>query len=381
MSVGLGVLLLSACGGQAPAPNQQAQMLEAGYVVLSTQDVRLDIELAGRTAAYETSDVRPQVSGLIKARRFVEGSEVKQGDTLYEIDPSLYQAAVNQAEADLANVEASAATLRAKAERYQPLVGIEAVSQQEYSDAVAAAKQSAAQVAQSKARLDTARINLAFTRVTAPISGRISRSRVTTGALVTSGQAQALASIERLDPIFVDMQQSSADALALRSDLASGGASAVQLLLENGSPYPHAGQLQFAEALVDQNTGAVTLRAQFPNPEDLLLPGMFVRARLSLATVRAAILVPQQGLSRDPKGNATVMVVGGGDRVELRSVVAPRTIGDKWLVTEGLAAGERVIVEGLDRLRPGAQIRPVPAGTSANANANAAPGGARAGAP
>jgi membrane fusion protein (multidrug efflux system) len=369
----LGALLLGACGGEAPVATSAPQVQEAGYVVLTQQDVRLDVELAGRTSAYETSDVRPQVSGLLKARHFVEGSEVQQGDTLYEIDPRLYQAAVNQAEADLANAQANVVSAQARAERYQPLVAIDAVSQLDYTDAVASARQAEAQVAQARARLETARINLAFTRVPAPISGRIGRSLVTTGALVTSGQAQALAAIERLDPIFVDIQQSSADASALRSELAAGqsggGAIDVQLILENGTPYALVGQLQFAEPIVDPSTGSVTLRAQFPNPDDILLPGMFVRARLSQATMRDAVLVPQQGLSRDARGNATVMLVGEGDKALLRTVIAPRTVGNAWLVTEGLAAGDRVIVEGLDRIRPGSDLRPVPAGTPGGVSA------------
>jgi membrane fusion protein (multidrug efflux system) len=362
-----GVLLLSACGGDAPVASSSPQLQEAGYVVLTTQDVRLDVELAGRTSAYETSDVRPQVSGLLKARNFVEGTEVQQGDTLYEIDPRLYQAAVNQAEADLANAQANVVSAQARAERYKPLVEIDAVSQLDYTDAVASAKQAEAQVAQAQARLETAKINLNFTSVPAPITGRIGRSLVTTGALVTSGQAQALTSIERLDPMFVDIQQSSADALMLRNELTAGQSSGstieVHLTLEDGTPYPLAGQLQFAEPIVDPSTGSVTLRALFPNPEDLLLPGMFVRAQLSQATIRDAVLVPQRGLSRDPRGNATVMLVGEGDKAVLRTVVASRTIGDQWLVTDGLAAGDRVIVEGLDRIRPGLDLKPVPAGT------------------
>jgi membrane fusion protein (multidrug efflux system) len=374
----LGALLLSACdGGKAQVAD--TQMPEAGYVVLSTQDVRLEIELAGRTSAYETSDVRPQVSGLLKARNFVEGTEVQQGDTLYEIDPRLYQAALNQAEADLASAQASVVSAQARAERYKPLVDIDAVSKLDYTDAVAAAKQAEAQVAQAEARLETARINLNFTRVPAPISGRIGRSLVTTGALVTSGQTQALASIERLDPIFVDIQQSSTDALALRSELAAGqdidGSIEVHLVLEDGSFYPLAGELQFAEPIVDPSTGSVTLRAQFPNPDDLLLPGMFVRAQLSQSTARDAILVPQQGLSRDPRGNATVMVVGADDHAEMRVVTAPRTVGDNWLVTDGLAAGDRVIVEGLDRIQPGTQVKPILVGE--NQSVSAAPASAR----
>jgi membrane fusion protein (multidrug efflux system) len=359
------LVLVSGCAAKAPKATPAPP--EAGYVVLKPQDVPLPVELAGRTAAFETSEVRPQVSGLIKARRFTEGALVRQGQTLYEIDPSLYRAAEAQAAASLANAEATQAAAQAKADRYKPLADIEAVSRQDYTDAAAAAKQAAAQVGEARAALQTARINVAFTRVPAPISGRIGRSLATTGALVTSGQADALTTIERLDPIYVDIQQSSADLTALRRELASGGvapASAeVRLTLEDGSAYPYAGRIEFAEAIVDPQTGAVTLRARFPNPDAILLPGMFVRASLSQAVAKGAILVPQQGVSRDPRGNATVLVVGAGNRATLRTVVADRTLGDDWLVTKGLSSGDRVIVEGLDRIRPGALVRPVPAGS------------------
>jgi membrane fusion protein (multidrug efflux system) len=359
------LLFVAACGAKQqtrPAPTP-----EAGYVVLKTQDVPLEIELAGRTMAYETSEVRPQVSGVIRARNFVEGAMVRQGQTLYEIDSSLYRAAAAQARANLANAQAVHAAAQAKAERFKPLVQIEAVSKQDYTDAVAAAKQAAAQVQQAKAALETAQINLRFTRVPAPISGRTGRSQVTTGALVTDGQAQPLTTIERLDPIYVDIQQSSTDIVALRQELSKGGVmpadAPVELVLEDGSVYPQKGKLEFAEAIVDPNTGSVTLRARFPNPRGLLLPGMFVRARLSQAIAPNAILAPQQAVSRDPQGNATVYVIGPDNKAQLRTVTAPRTVGDKWLVTEGLAAGDKVITEGLDRVKPGQFVRPVPAGS------------------
>lgn len=340
---------------------------EAGYVVLSAQTVPLTVELAGRTTAFETSDVRPQVSGVIKDRLFQEGSIVKEGQTLYDIDPSLYQAAVAQARANVLNAEANRAAAEAKANRYKPLADIEAVSKQDYTDALAAAHQAAAQVAQTKAALETAQINLRFTRVPAPITGRIGRSLVTTGALVTNGQTTPLATIERLDPIFVDIQQSSADLIALRRQVASGGASSgsasVQLMLEDGSAYPLTGQMEFAEAIVDPNTGSVTLRARFPNPQGLLMPGMFVRARLSQLEAHNAILAPQQAVSRDPRGAATVYVVGPGNKAVMRSVAADRTVGDKWLITSGLAPGDKLITEGLDRIKPGMAVRPVPAGS------------------
>ncbi len=358
-------LIAAGCGAKDKKPPPQTP--EAGYVVLTTQSVPLEIELAGRTSAFETSDVRPQVSGLIKARHFVEGSLVHQGQTLYEIDPSLYIAAVGQAQANVANAKAALTDAEAKEARYKPLAAIEAVSKQDYSDAVAAAQQAAAQVQQTQAALQTARINLRFTKVPAPITGRIGRSLATTGALVTSGQTNALATIERLDPMFVDIQQSSADVVALRRELSTGGVAPssadVQLTLEDGSRYGLLGRIEFAEAIVDQNTGSVTLRARFPNPQGLLLPGMFVRARLSQATAPNAILVPQQGVSRDPRGNATVLLVGSGNKATLRSVTADRTVGTSWLVTSGLAAGDKVITEGLGRIKPGQTVRPVQAGS------------------
>jgi membrane fusion protein, multidrug efflux system len=359
------LILLSGCAKKDP--HKAAQTPEAGYVVMTAQSAPLEIELAGRTTAYETSDVRPQVSGLIKARQFVEGSIVKQGQTLYEIDPSLYRAAVSQAQANLANAQANKVAAEAKAGRYKPLVAIEAVSKQDYTDAVAAAQVAAAQVQQMQAALQTAKINLAFTTVPAPIGGQVGRSMVTTGALVTSGQATALTTIARLDPIFVDIQQSSADLVTLRKQLASGGALAatapVQLVLEDGSLYSQTGRLEFTEPLVDPSTGTVTLRASFPNPHNLLLPGMFVRARLSQATVQNAILAPQQGVTRGPTGDASVLLVGPDNKAVLRGVKIGRSIGDKWLVLSGLAAGDKVITEGLMRIKPGTVVRPVPAGS------------------
>jgi membrane fusion protein (multidrug efflux system) len=358
-------LLVSACGAKAQKP--AATTPEVGYVVTAPSSAPLEIELAGRTTAYETSDVRPQISGVIQARRFQEGALVHEGQTLYEIDPSLYRAAVAQAQANLANAEAMRVDAEAKAQRFKPLADIQAVSQQDYADAEAAAKQAVAQVAQMRAALETARINLHFTTVPAPISGRIGRSMATTGALVTSGQTTALATIERLDPIFIDIPQSSADATALRRELSSGGvapASAdVRLTLEDGSAYPQTGKIEFSESLVDPTTGSVTLRARFPNPQGLLLPGMFVRARFTQAMVQNAILVPQQGVARNPRGDATVMLVGPGNKAVAKTVVADRTSGDKWIVTSGLAPGDKVIVEGLNRVKPGQAVLPVPAGT------------------
>ncbi|WP_406698470.1 efflux RND transporter periplasmic adaptor subunit [Sphingomonas qomolangmaensis] len=365
--------LLAACGGggddEASAKAKgKGGTPEVGVVTLQAEQVPLTTELAGRAAAFETSDVRPQVSGVIKARLFTEGSIVRQGQTLYQVDPSIYRAAVAEAEANLANAQANLTAQSARADRFRPLAEIEAVSKQEYTDAQAAARQAAASVQQQRALLETARINLRFTNVPAPITGRIGRSIATTGALVTANQAEALTMIQRLDPIFIDIQQSSADLLALRRALATDNTipstAEVRLRLEDGSDYGQVGTLQFAEAMVDPETGAVTLRARFPNPQGLLLPGMYVRARFSQATARRAILVPQAGISRDPRGNATVLIVGPDNKAVRRNVRAEQTVGDKWLVTGGVRAGDRVIVEGLARAQPGQTVRPVPAGSA-----------------
>jgi membrane fusion protein (multidrug efflux system) len=356
--------LLAGCGQKKPPPPPTP---EAGYVVVKTESVALMTELPGRTSAYETSEVRPQVSGVIQARLFTEGSIVHQGQTLYQIDPSLYRAAVNQAQANLQSAQANRESTAAKAARYKPLAAIQAVAQQDYTDAAAAAKQAAATVAQNAAALDTARINLRFTKVPAPITGRISRSLFTTGALVTSGQTDPLTTIQRLDPIYVDVQQSSSDLLALRQSLASGGtvpsSAVVHLKLENGTTYPYAGIVEFAEEMVDTSTGAVTLRARFPNPQGLLLPGMYVRAAFSQATTEHGILVPQAGVSRDVQGNATVMVIGPDNKAVSKTIVAEQTVGPNWLVTSGLNPGDKVIVEGLGKVKPGQAVNPVPAGS------------------
>ncbi len=369
--------LLAACGHKDAKPPPRTP--EVGFVVMKAQDVPLTIVLGGRTTAYESADVRPQVNGVIKARKFVEGSVVKQGQTLYEIDPSLYRAAVAQAEANLQNAEATEEAAAAKAARYKPLAAIQAVSQQDYTDAQAAAKQAAAQVAQNKAALETARINLRYTTVPAPITGRIGRSLITTGGLVTSGQSSPLATIDRLDPIYVDIQQSSADLVSLRNAVSSGGvtpaAATVKLTLEDGSPYALPGYIEFAETIVNPSTGAVTLRARFPNPKGLLLPGMFVRATLAQATQHNAILAPQQGVSRDPKGGATVFVVGPDDKAQLKTVVADRTVGTDWLVTSGLNPGDKVITEGLDKVKPKQSVHPVPAGSAPSHRGPGGPGG------
>lgn len=379
-----GLLSLAACGGRkadaAPPPP-----VEVGVVTLQARPVMLTAELPGRTQAYETSEVRPQVSGIIRQRLFTEGQKVEKGQTLYQIDDRLYRAAAAQARANQASARASSEAARIKAERYTQLLHEQVVSEQDYQDARAAAEQAAAAVEQANAALETARINLKFTEVPAPISGRIGRSLVTTGALVTSGQAAALATIQRLDPIFVDMQQSSANLLELRRTLAAGNAEPasadVRLRLEDGSEYAQTGTLQFAEATVDPSTGSVTLRARFDNPDALLLPGMYVRAIVVQSQQQSAILAPQPGVTRDPKGNATALLVGPDDKVVRRELELGRAIDEDWLVEKGLSAGDRLIVQGTDKVRPGQAVRAVPVqepeGPRSSRNAEA-PGGSDA---
>jgi membrane fusion protein (multidrug efflux system) len=371
-----GLLLLAACG----SGGQDAQKAgpgggrgpgggtpEVGFVVVKPGAVPLTAELTGRTSAFATSEVRPQVSGILQSRQFTEGSMVRAGQTLYQIDPSIYRAGVNQASANLASAQASAEAAKAKADRYAPLAKIQAVSEQDYTDAAAQARQARAAVQQTSAALDSARINLRFTRVPAPITGRIGRSLVTQGALVTANQTDPLAVIQQLDPIYVDIQQSSADMITLRRQITAGGNKAgsavVHIKLEDGSDYPLAGTIEFSEVMVDTSTGTVTLRARFPNPDGLLLPGMFVRASFTQSVDPDAFLVPQPGVNRDPRGGTTVLVVGAGNKVELRKVRADRTEGANWVVTDGLKPGDRVIVEGTAKARPGQTVKPVPAGS------------------
>ncbi len=334
-------------------------------MVLQPESVVITTELPGRTAAYEASEVRPQVSGIIQKRLFEEGQKVTRGQTLYQIDARLYRAALAQARANLHSSVAANEAAQVKAQSLGPLAQEHAVSELDYSEARAAAAQAGAAVEQARAALQTATINLRFTQVPAPISGRIGRSLVTTGALVTAGQAAPLATIQQLDPIFVDLQQSSAELLELRRSLAREGtdpASAdVHLVLPDGSNYDQVGQLQFVEAVVDPSTGSVALRARFENPNGILLPGMYVRAVVGQATAREAILAPQAGVSRDPKGNAIALVVGEGEKVERRELATDRTIGDRWLVREGLKAGDRLIVEGTDKAKPGQVVKAVAA--------------------
>ncbi len=362
------ILISMGCEKKIPADatSPGAPPPEVGVIVVQPQRVTLTTELAGRTSAYRIAEVRPQVGGIIQKRLFIEGSDVKAGEVLYQIDPATYQAAYNSAKASLARAEANVIPARLMAERYKDLLTINAVSQQDYDNASAALKLAEADIEVAKAALDTAGINLAYTRITAPISGRIGRSTVTEGALVTAGQTAALATIQELGSMYVDVTQSSTELLRLKRNLASGllknsatTQARVNLMLEDGSAYPLSGTLEFSEVTVEQSTGAITLRAIFPNPELTLLPGMFVVADLEEGVVEQAILVSQRGVTRSPDGNAMVLVVGGQEKVETRAIKVERTVGDKWLVSEGLKAGDRVILDGVQKVRPGTTVKAV----------------------
>ncbi len=366
------LFLLGACGKSADDPQGgggrggQRGPAQVGFVVVQQSSVPLQESLPGRVAAFQVSEVRPQVTGVIQKRLFKEGSVVRQGQTLYQIDPSIYSAQAAQASANLQSARASAVAARTRASRYKPLADMEAISKQDYTDALAQARQADAAVAQNNATLRVAQVNMRFTRVPAPITGRIGLSSFTEGALVTANQADALATITRLDPIYVDIQQSAAELLKLRQALAQGGgavpASAqVRLKLPDGSDYGFTGTVEFSEVLVDQPTGTVTIRARFPNGQGILLPGMYVTAQFAQAVQTDAILVPQAAITRDPQGNATLFVVGPGNRAVQRTVQTSRTTGTDWIVTGGLAPGEKVITQGTANLKDGAEIRPVPA--------------------
>jgi len=406
-------LLLAGCGKPKSAGPPPAGPPEVGVVTIQPQRVAVTTELAGRTSAFLVAEVRPQVSGIIQERLFTEGGDVKAGDVLYRIDAATYQAACDSAKASLAKAKAALATTkasllsaqaaRARAEanavprrlkeaRFSELVAINAVSKQDADDATAALKQSEtevqsaeaaisgaeaaiqaaeADIAGAEAALAAAQINLTRTKVTAPISGRIGTSAVTTGALVTANQAAALATIQQLNPVYVDVSESAANLLRLRQNLASGnltqtgaGQAAVKLVLENGATYPQEGLLKFSDVTVHPGTGSVTLRTVFPNPELLLLPGMFVRAIVQEGENANAILVPQRGVSRDAKGEAIALVVGAEEKVEPRRLKLDRALGDQWLVAGGLAAGDRVILEGLQKARPGTPVKAVPFGSA-----------------
>lgn len=371
--VSLAVAWLAACGNsKSTAP--PATMPEVGVVKLEPRRVVLGAELPGRTSAWRVAEVRPQVGGIIQKRLFTEGSEVQAGQQLYQIDAAPLRAAESAARARVARAEAQVASTQALARRYEPLRESGVVSQQAYEDAVAAANAADAELRGARAELEAATINLTYTRVLSPIAGRIGRSLVTEGALVKAEQDQPLATIQQLDPIYVDVTQSSAELLRLRRDMADAGKAGdelarVELTLEDGSRYPEAGTLQFAEVSVDPGTGAVLLRAVVPNPRRELLPGMFVRARINLGVRERALLVPQPAVSRNGRGEPTVLVVDDQDMLVERVIRTDRVVDNAWLVEEGLSAGDRVVVEGVQKVRPGVQVKVVEAGTLARAPA------------
>ncbi|UDJ81261.1 multidrug efflux RND transporter periplasmic adaptor subunit AcrA [Kosakonia oryzae] len=357
-----GSLALTGCD-EKPAQQGAGQMPEVGVVTVKTEPLQITTELPGRTTAFRIAEVRPQVSGIILKRNFTEGSDVEAGVSLYQIDPATYQAAYDSAKGDLAKAQAAANIAQMTVNRYQKLLGTKYISQQDYDTAQADAQQANATVVAAKAAVESARINLAYTKVISPISGRIGTSTVTEGALVQSGQTTALTTVQQLDPIYVDVTQSSNDFLRLQQEIANGtlkqdnGKAKVQLVTNDGVQYAQEGTLEFSGVTVDQTTGSITLRAVFPNPDHSLLPGMFVRAKLEEGVNPNAMLVPQQGVTRTPRGDATAMVVGEGDKVEVRNIVASQAIGDKWLVTDGLKSGDRVIIAGLQKVKPGVQVK------------------------
>ncbi len=356
--------LLIGCGKK----EQVKATPEVSVVALQPERVALTFELPGRTSAYLVAEVHPQVNGIVQKRLFTEGSDVKEGELLYQIDPRPYQAAYDTAAASLARAEANLPAIRKRAERFKELLTVNAVGQQDYEDAAAAAKQAEAEVQALKAGVESARINLGYTRITAPVSGRIGKSNVTPGALAAAYQGPAFTTIQQLDQVYVDSPQSSTTLLGIKRNLASnrikGSAdqTKVKLLLEDGTPYSASGILKFSDVTVDPSTGSQILRMVFPNPNHVLLPGMYVRAIVEEGVAEQAILAPQQGVTRDPKGNAIAMVVDGSGKVEQRTLKLDRAIGSKWLVVEGLHAGDQVIVEGLQKVRPGVAVKVVPLG-------------------
>jgi len=362
--VALANALLGCSGAKAPAGPQGPP--EVGVITLATRSVGIVDELPGRTVAYRVAEVRPQVSGIVQKRLFAEGSDVRVGEQLYQIDPSSYTATLRSAEAALQRAQANREKAKLLRDRYGPLRENNLVSQQAYDDAVTGFSAAEADVAAAKAQVESARINVVYCQVLSPIAGRIGRSLVTEGALVTSQQSTPLALVQQLDPIYVDITQSSVDMLKLQRALARGelqrdekNEAEVSLTLEDGSDYGERGKLQFAEVSVDPSTGAVVLRALFPNPQRELLPGMFVRAQLTQAMKSEALLVPQRGVTRNQRGDAVVLVVGDDNHVAERMVTTARVIGNDWLIDAGLRAGERVILDGLQKVRPGTEVKPV----------------------
>ncbi len=361
MAVGVATALLVGCGQKSPTAGAPGPAAVSVWTV-TADTATIQSDLPGRTSAYRKAEVRPQVSGIIQKRLFTEGAEVKAGTQLYQIDPASYEAALASAEADMSRAQANFTTAKARHNRVQNLINSKAISQQDFDDSVAALAQAQAGLEIAKAAADNARINLKYTKVLAPISGVIGKSSVTEGALVTAGQTAVLATIQQLDPIYVDVSQSADELLKIRRQLMSGKLSSQtdaksDLLLSDGSRYSQQGSVQFVEVGVSESTGTVVLRVLFPNPDHLLLPGMFVRAQLQQATQAQAILVPQQAVTRDRSGNASVTLVNAEQKAEVRPIKVSRTLGDKWLVDEGLAVGDQVITEGLQKVKPGAPVQ------------------------
>ncbi|KVE39444.1 efflux RND transporter periplasmic adaptor subunit [Burkholderia sp. TSV86] len=385
ITVATAAVFLAACGKKESAPAPQTP--EVGVVAVQPQSVPVVTELPGRTNAFLVAQVRARVDGIVLRREFVEGSDVKAGQRLYKIDPAPYVAALNSAKATLAKAQANLATQNALVARYKVLVAANAVSKQDYDNAVASQGQAAADVAAGKAAVDTAQINLGYTDVVSPISGRVGISQVTPGAYVQASQATLMSTVQQLDPVYVDLTQSSLDGLKLRQDIQSGrlkkdgpGAAKVTLILEDGKPYPEQGKLQFTDATVDQTTGSVTVRAIFPNKQRVLLPGMFVRARIEEGVNENAFLVPQVGVTRDAKGQAVALVVGGDGKVAPRVLTTTGMQGQNWVVEGGLSAGDRVIVQGTGKVQPGMTVKAVPAQLPAAGGAPGAASPAQAGA-
>ena len=374
----LGALALLACGPKAPPGQMAPGPAEVVAITLAPRPVTLQRELPGRISAFRVAEVRARVNGIVLKRLFTEGADVKAGQRLFLIDAAPYRAALDSARAQLARAEAGLSSARLQAQRYGELVGENAVSRQEYDDAVAAQKSGEAEVAAAQAAIETATINLDYTTVTAPVSGRIGRAAVTEGAYAQAEAATLLATIQQLDPVYLDVEQSSAELLRLRHALESGqlkgggpGQATVAVVLEDGSVYPEPGKLEFSDVTVDPSTGSVMLRALVPNPRAELLPGMFVRAQLSQGEEPEALLVPQLAVSRGPTGEASVLVVGEGGKAEVRTIVADRVVENSWLVSKGLKAGDQVIVSGIQKVRPGSPVRVVPAPAGGPASSSA----------
>ncbi|MEQ9509008.1 MAG: efflux RND transporter periplasmic adaptor subunit, partial [Alloalcanivorax xenomutans] len=353
-------LALTACGNDTPQQQGAGGAAQVGFITVKPEPYTVVNELPGRTTPYEVAEIRPQVSGIIKERLFEEGAEVEVGQVLYRIDDRQFKAALASAQADLASARATLESNRLLAERYKKLVEANAVSRQEYDNAQASLATNKAQIAAAQAAVETARLNLDYASVKAPISGRIGRSSVTAGALVTANQSEALATIRQLDPIYVDLTQSARELRQLRVAMESGqleqvgeDKARVTLVLEDGTEYGQNGTLQFSEYAVDESTGSITLRALFPNPDGDLLPGLFVRAKLPQGQRDNAILVPQKAVTRDPQGTASALVIGDNNTVEKRQVETVRTVGNRWLIGDGLAAGDKLIVDGLQKIGPG----------------------------